>query len=128
MQAREVALRFNDAINRRDVESLVALMTDDHRFVDTAGASFEGRDAARDIWRQFFDGFPDYRNHFETVAEKDGAVVIAGRSSCSDQRLEGPALWSATIRDGKVSEWRVYEDTAERRAALGIAQAEVGDV
>lgn len=121
MQARDIALRFNDAINRRDIESLVALMTDDHRFVDPAGTAFEGVDTGRDIWRQFFDGFPDYRNHFETVAEVDGTVVIAGRSSCSDQRLDGPALWTATIRDGKVSEWRVYEDTPDGRALLGIA-------
>jgi ketosteroid isomerase-like protein len=120
MHPRDVALRFNQAINDRDLESLRALMTEDHRFVDTAGAAFEGRERAGEIWQQFFDGFPDYRNHFETLQEIGRLVVIAGRSTCSDERLAGPALWTAEIAGGKVREWRVYEDTPDQRAVLGI--------
>lgn len=121
MDARDVATRFNQAINDRDLESLAALMTDDFRFVDAAGTAFEGKERGRDIWRQFFDGFPDYRNHFETLAEVDGTVVITGRSTCSDPRLEGRALWTTRIEGGKVREWCVYEDSPEQRAALGMA-------
>lgn len=121
MSSRDIAIQFNDAINARDLDALVALMTDDHRFVDTEGTVFEGIDRCRAIWSGFFDAFPDYRNHFETVTEKDGTVVIAGRSTCSDARLAGPALWSVIIVDGAVREWRVHEDTPQRRVKLGMA-------
>ena len=36
--------------------------------------------------------------------------------------LDGPAIWTARIEDGKVSEWRLYEDTPANRARLGIAE------
>ncbi len=120
MSHRDIAIRFNDAINARDIEALVALMTDDHRFVNTEGTVFEGIDRCREIWSGFFAAFPDYRNHFDTVTEKDGTVVIAGRSTCSDARLAGPALWSAIIVDDAVGEWRVHEDTPAGRARLGL--------
>jgi len=120
MSDRDIALQFNDAINARDLDSLVALMTDDHRFIDTAGTTFEGAARAREIWAGFFAAFPDYRNHLETVIEKAGTVAIAGRSTCSDPRLAGPALWSAIIVDGVVREWRVHEDTPDNRARLGL--------
>jgi ketosteroid isomerase-like protein len=121
MSDRDIAIKFNDAINARDLDALVALMTDDHRFVDTEGTVFEGIDGCREIWSGFFSAFPDYRNHFETVTDRDGTVVIAGRSTCSDARLAGPALWSVLIAGGAVREWRVHEDTPARRAELGLA-------
>jgi hypothetical protein len=36
------------------------------------------------------------------------------------QALDGPAIWTAKTSDGKVSEWRVYEDTKANRQRLGI--------
>ena len=47
-------------------------------------------------------------------------VSVIGRSTCSDARLAGPALWTATVRENKISEWRVYDDTASNRRALSI--------
>ena len=43
----EVVIDFNEAINRRDLDDLVALMTEDHRFVDPGGSTVAGRDACR---------------------------------------------------------------------------------
>jgi ketosteroid isomerase-like protein len=120
MSDRDIAIQFNDAINARDLEALVALMTADHRFIDTEGTVFEGVDRCREIWAGFFSAFPDYRNHFDTVIAKAGQVAIAGRSACSDVRLAGPALWSAIIVDCAVREWRVCEDTPANRAQLGL--------
>ncbi len=47
-------------------------------------------------------------------------VAIAGYSTCSYGPLDRPALWSARVRDGLVSEWRVYEDTPENRGKIGL--------
>lgn len=119
MSARDVALEFNDAINRRDLDALVALMTDDYRFVDSTGATFDGRARGREIWKGFFAAFPDYTNHFETVVERGDVVTVAGRSSCKDARLAGPAL---VHNDQRRSDRRVarHKDTPGRRRELGL--------
>lgn len=115
-----VAAWFNDRINRRDVDGLAALMTDDHRFVDAEGSSVSGKPACLDAWRGFFDSFPDYRNVFTSLTARDGVVTIVGYSVCADPRLAGPALWTATIRGELVAEWRVHADTPQVRAMLGV--------
>jgi hypothetical protein len=38
-------IAFNEAINRRDLTALTALMTDDHRFVDSADDVVDGNAA-----------------------------------------------------------------------------------
>ena len=57
-----VVLEFNEAINRRDIDALAELMTETHRFIDSAGVSVEGKDSCIEAWRGCFDTFPDYRN------------------------------------------------------------------
>ncbi|UCG45661.1 MAG: nuclear transport factor 2 family protein, partial [Candidatus Bathyarchaeota archaeon] len=100
------ALKFNEKINQRDLRGLVELMTDDHTFTDNSG------DIDRNIkegWRGFFASSPDYRNIFTSVTVRDNAVVMIGHSTCSNEpRLNGPSMWIAKVRDGRVSEWRVY--------------------
>lgn len=119
MQA--VVGRFNDCINARDIDGLAAWMTDDHTFIDSAGGVVEGKAACLEAWRGFFDMFPDYQNVFTSFSRRDDRVIIAGYSTCSDARLAGKAIWTATIAGGQVAEWRVYADTAAVRQQLGIA-------
>jgi ketosteroid isomerase-like protein len=121
--ATDAAVAFNDAINARSVEALERLMTDDHRFVDSAGGVTEGKAACLEAWRGFFTSFPEYRNQFEDIDTHDDLVVIRGHSRCPVPALDGPALWSARVRHGLVSEWRVHDDTPANRGALGIADA-----
>jgi ketosteroid isomerase-like protein len=103
-----VVRAFNDAINGRDLTSLAALMTDGHRFIDGAGASVDGKEACVEAWRGFFTAFPDYRNHFDDVRPTDGGIVdVGGRSTCSEPALDGPAVWRAVVRDGRVDVWQV---------------------
>ena len=114
-----VVRQFNDRINAGDVDGLAALMTEDHVFVDSAGAVIAGRALCLDAWRTFFDLFPDYRNAFRSMAGRGDRVAVLGASTCSDRRLDGPAIWTARIADGKVREWRVHKDDPANRAALG---------
>ena len=97
-------------------------MTDDHRFVNTAGGAVEGRSACLDAWRTFFDAFPDYRNEFDEVASQGHRVVARGRSHCSTPELDGPALWHAHVAQGLIREWRVHDDTPANRRALGLEE------
>ncbi|TFH04710.1 MAG: nuclear transport factor 2 family protein [Candidatus Thorarchaeota archaeon] len=114
-------IQFNEYINSLDIEGLTSLMTDDHTFIDSENDVHEGKEMMSEGWRTFFESYPDYRNIFKRVEMKDGVVVMVGHSICSiEPLLDGPALWSAKIRDGLVAEWRVYRDTDENRADLGI--------
>jgi ketosteroid isomerase-like protein len=115
-----VVSRFNDCINAQDIEGLSRAMTDDHVFIDAADKRVSGKPDCLRAWQDFFAAFPDYRNHFAQFVAREGLVVVIGRSSCSDQRLDGPALWTARLRDDRVSEWRVLEDNASNRHSLGL--------
>ena len=100
-----VALKFNEKINQRDLDYLVELMTDDHTFIDNSGDVDKNM---KEGWREFFKNHPDYRNIFTSVITQNNVVVMVGHSTCSYKPLDGPSIWTAKIRDGRVSEWRVY--------------------
>jgi ketosteroid isomerase-like protein len=108
-------LAFNAATNARKLTALAELMTESHRFIDSAGATTEGRDRCTAAWRGFFDSFPDYRNVFDDVVDAgDGVVVVRGRSECSTAALDGPAEWFAVVLDGRVDVWQVSEPPTHR--------------
>jgi hypothetical protein len=115
-----VALNFNVKINQRDLEGLVDLMTADHKFIDIPGEIHRGKVVMKKGWKEFFAKYPDYRNVFTSVAVNDNVIVMVGYSTCSHPPLDGPSIWTAKVRDERVSEWRVYEDTAANRQKLGI--------
>lgn len=58
--AAQIVLRFNDALNARDLDGMMALMAPDVVFENTFpppdGARFEGQAAVRAFWEQFFQG------------------------------------------------------------------------
>lgn len=117
---KEIVFRFNDSINLRDIDGLADLMSDDHTFIDSEGGVVSGKHACLQAWQGFFDSFPDYRNVFASVAATDDLVTIVGHSMCSEPSLAGPAIWTALIRNEKVTQWRVYTDSPENRARLRV--------
>lgn len=116
----EIVQDFNDCINRGDLDGLADLMTEDHTFIDSSGEVHAGKHSMVAGWEEFFLSYPDYRNHFRYWETRDDQVLIMGYSTCSSDALDGPALWTARVRESRVSEWRVYLDTAENRQALGL--------
>ena len=84
-------------------------MTDDHRFVDSEGATINGKTACTDAWRGFFAAFP-LPNVFDDVRSlSPGVVDIIGRSECSVAELHGPARWRAVVRDADhIAVWQVF--------------------
>jgi ketosteroid isomerase-like protein len=134
-----VALAFVEHINRGDVPRLVELMTEDHEFVDMAGDSFRGLPLMQQAWTDYFQLFPDYQIQVEATTVNGDSVVLVGCSagtlSAHGRRalrrpdgslpdgLQGPAIWTAHIRDGRVAQWRVCADTPTVRSCLGLGQA-----
>ena len=108
------ALLFNECINNRDIEGLVELMTDDHSLICNGHVDTKDKSSSKEAWSSFFSMFPDYLNHFSKVESKDDFVVMVGKSTCSNEkRLNTNALWTARIKNDKVCEWQVYEDSPE---------------
>ena len=115
-----LVLQFNRYINARDLDGLASLMTDDHIFIDSANDVHEGKESMIAGWTEFFQSYPDYQNIFEAVYFRGESVIMRGYSTCSFEPLDGPAIWSAKVRDGLLSEWRVYLDTEANRSRLEI--------
>jgi uncharacterized protein (TIGR03086 family) len=104
-----VTRRFNDVFNRRDVDGVMALMTDDVVFEDTMppdGRRHEGQAAVRAAWEEFFGSSP--RTDFVT---EEG--VVSGDRATYRWRLD----WDGghvrgvdvfRVRDGKVAEKLAY--------------------
>lgn len=116
----EVARRFLEAINRRDVDGIMALVTDDHRLIDAAGEAITGEEDLRRAWHIYFTWFPNYEvsaaqvlTDGETVAifGRAGGTYRAGRGTVGENTWLLPAAWRAVVRDRRVAVWQVYCDT-----------------
>lgn len=123
-----VALRFVNEINRHDVEALVALLSDDHVFVDVAGRELRGRERVRDAWRAYFARYPDYRIAIDSHVDAGVVVGLFGTATgtCpagtpdAHAKFKIPAAWRAVVRDGRVERWQVYCDATPMESS-GVA-------
>jgi predicted SnoaL-like aldol condensation-catalyzing enzyme len=115
-----IALRFNECINRQDLEGLSLLMTEDHAFIDREDKVHQPKQVMVDGWREFFKRFPKYKNTFDRLVSKDNLVVMLGYAYWSEEQPYDPAIWIATIVDDLVREWRIYSDTQENRKRFNL--------
>ena len=125
----ELALQAFDAINRRHLDALLALIDDDVEIVTRIAAmegGLHGHDGMRRWWENMFTAFPDY--YFEVVDVRDlGDVTLAslralGHGAGSDVPFED-LLWHAgRWRRGKCVWWRAFETEAEALEALGLRE------
>jgi ketosteroid isomerase-like protein len=125
--AESVAKAFVRAINRQDVEGLVALMAPGHRFVDSLGNVVEGREKMRAGWAGYFKMVPDYSIAVEETICDGPIVLLLGvaegtYSPQGDLKIENrwktPVALRAQIEDGLVAEWRVFADNEPMREKM----------
>jgi ketosteroid isomerase-like protein len=125
--AESVARRFVDRINAHDLEGIVALLTADHRFVDSLGTAFDGREMLRKGWSSYLRIVPDYRIEIEQVFAAGNDVVFVGSASgtyARDGTLHAsdawrtPGVWLARVRGRLIAEWRVYADNEPIRRRM----------
>lgn len=111
--------RFVDAINRRDVGALAALLTPDHLFVDSLGNRIGGLDRIRAAWAGYFAMVPDYRITVDGWADRGNTVLLHGHAQGSyapdgrllpDRTFRVPAAWRAELAGEHLSLWQVYAD------------------
>lgn len=124
---RAVALAFVERINAHDLGGLSALMTEDHRFVDSLGTVVNGRDRVRRGWQAYFGMVPDYHLRVEQVMVDGTTVVLLGRAEGTyapdghlrpSNRWSTPAALVARVRGAELAEWRVYADNEPIRERM----------
>lgn len=115
-----IALLYNEQINARSVEGVASLMPEDHVFIDIPGKVHNGKEYMLQCWVEFFDEYPDYKNIFIRVENQNNFVIMLGHSVCSYEPLDGPAIWTAKIKNNLVALWQIFEDTPENRKKLKI--------
>jgi ketosteroid isomerase-like protein len=123
----QVMQQFVACINRQDVDGLAALMTDDHRFIDSLGQVVTGRENMRQGWKYYFAMVPDYELVPESwMSEGDTAVMLgSAHGSYSPDGVKSPERkWScpaacrAAVQGGLLAEWRVYADNEPLRQLM----------
>jgi len=126
----QTAQEFVRAVNAHNVQDIVALMSSDHVFIDSLG-NRSTRPAIEAGWLQYFAMVPDYWIKVDQVVT-DGNVAILlgtaggtyvpeGEKMTARNKWETPAAWRTVIKDGKVSEWRVYCDNEPIREKMRAA-------
>lgn len=125
--AESVAHAFVRAINRQDVDALVNLMTEEHRFIDSLGNVVDGREKMRTGWTKYFRMVPDYTVAIEETFCDGPVVAMLGMAQGTfspdgqlkpENRWTTPTAFRAFIDEQKVAEWRVYCDNEPIRQRM----------
>ena len=117
---------FIDAINRGDVDRLVALMSPGHRLQVLQEPPLDGREANRGAWNGYLTAFPGYVIYPDHIVDRGDDVLVLGSTTGSHLGLSDQeerqlkVIWRATVRDGLLTLWQVIEDTPRQRAFLGL--------
>ena len=118
---------FIDAINRGDVDRLVALMSPGHRLQVLREPPLTGREANRDAWNGYVTAFPDYVIYPDHIVPRGDDVLVLGSTTGSHLGLSDQeerqlkVIWRATVRGGLLTLWQVIDDTPGQRALLRLA-------
>lgn len=101
---------FNAAFARRDVDAIMALMTDDCVFDSTApapdGRRFEGQAAVRGCWEDLFAAAPSARFESEEALISADRAVVQWTYHWGDGHVRGVDV--LRVRDGRIAEKLSY--------------------
>jgi len=113
------ALQFNEYITNQDIKGLSSLMVEDF-WVKVKKEPVWNRDMI-DGWKRFFNDNPTYQNFFTRVESRENLVILIGYALWSkDSKEEDHCIWTATIENDLLVNWRLYEDMEDNRKKLNI--------
>jgi ketosteroid isomerase-like protein len=131
MEIPEVAREFAARINAHDTRGIISLMSPDHVLIDSLGNRFT-RPGIETGWAAYFTMVPDYWIKIDRALIEADAVVFFGSAGGTyihkdgvltlENKWETPAAWLVTVRDGRVSEWRIYCDNEPIREKMRAAR------
>jgi ketosteroid isomerase-like protein len=110
----DVIDRFNDAWNRQDLDTMMALTDEDVVFESTSppdGRRFEGRAAVRGAWAEIFRDAPRGRFDGEEAFVAGDRCTVRWRYTFDVQRPDDGHVRGVDVfrlRDGKIAEKLSY--------------------
>jgi ketosteroid isomerase-like protein len=125
----ELVRRVYDALNRRDLDGFLSLMTDDvetgSRLVAVEGG-FHGHDGVRRWWRSLLDNFPDLETEVIDVRDRGDLILgecrVRAHGAGSQTPVENQQWQVVRVREGKVSYWQTFLSEAEALEAVGLRE------
>ena len=129
--------RFAEAFNRRDVDGLLALFTEDATYADLFFGPHAGQAALRAMFERMFREGRDYRwqmNSIVTDARRAAAewtfsytaTEAVPRSEGRSVRFSGMSMFD--LEGGRIRAYREYADTGVALLQLGFAPESVAKV
>lgn len=123
----ELHYRAIDAVNRRDLASLLDLMNEDvevqSRIVAVEGG-LRGHDGVRRWWKNWFDAFPDYDIEVAEVRDLGDVTLAAiravGHGAGSNVPFEDTIWHVGRWHEGRCVWWRVCHTAGEALEAAGL--------
>ena len=110
-EARSTIESFHEALNRRDLDALADLITDDCVFETTSpapdGTRYVGRQAVLGAFRDFFAGSPATRFEIEEMFGAGDRVVVRWLYNWADGHVRGVDV--LRVRSGQVAETLAYD-------------------
>jgi ketosteroid isomerase-like protein len=90
------ATGFIDCINRRDVDGLGGLMTEDHQLEVFDEPPLTGRQETIEAWTGYVRSFPDYVIYPHRVAQSEHGVAVLGIPR--GPTLDCPTRWRRELK------------------------------
>jgi SnoaL-like domain len=127
----ELAYQVTDAINRHDLDALLALTDPNVEFTTLivnleGGGPYHGHDGVRKFWEILLGVFPDYSSEIEEVRDLGAVTVVRarqrGRGFESDAPAEQTRWFVAEWRTGKAIWWGVFQSEADALEAAGLRE------
>ena len=124
----ELARRWGEALNSRDLDALDRLAHDDYEFHNpssTGGGVHRGLDAVKRWGEGFFDAWQAYSVEVERIIDSGETVVMLARArargKASGVTLDAPRAYVHTVRDGRLARTEVFNDQTEGLEAAGLS-------
>ncbi|MEZ4689679.1 MAG: nuclear transport factor 2 family protein [Ignavibacteria bacterium] len=111
-------MSFIEKINDQDINGIIQLLSDDHKFIDSMGIVVNGKKEMKNAWKLYFKWFPDYEIIIKNTLMTDDSVGIFGIAKGTfdtdeltpSDKFEIPAAWRAKVKDNLITEWQVFAD------------------
>jgi ketosteroid isomerase-like protein len=114
----EIVIRFITAINSHNIDLISEMMSDDHKFTDSLGSIYRGKDLMTRGWTNYLKMFPDYKIDIDEIFNDGEKIIFTGKASgtymadktIKENHWEINAAWRALVINDKIKEWQVFGD------------------
>jgi ketosteroid isomerase-like protein len=127
----ELVYRVNDAVNRRDLDALLAVADPDVEYSPLiqaleGGRPFRGHAGIRSWWKNILDIAPDFTTDVEDVRDLGDLTVarvrLRGHGLASGATIDRHAWQVAEWRGGKCVGWHTFDSEGAALDAVGLRE------